>query len=222
MENASKRKCIDLTKKPVCCPGDNCSLKRKMCIRRYFISPNAPLKPLITKQKIFDSPRDKISIKKEIIPLEQNEENDSPDDVQVIVFDDKYDDPGKWPVSLTRLEIDHIVGKGPIQTFLEDYPLDGENRCFSNDLYTHKSKSRTWLVYSVEKDAAFCFVCKLFSSDKKDDLCKSGLRNWRLIRSKLIKHNSKAYHVDAFLSWSDRLDAVLKAKPKIDKNVIEL
>lgn len=216
---------IDETPKPspTCCPGHDCSLLHKTCIKKYFIRKNAPLKPSNIPLKIFDLPRDKISIKKEIVTLpKENEENNNPDDVQVIEFDNKYDDPAKWPSSLTQFEIDHIVDKGSVPTVLESYPLDANNRCFSADLYTYKSLGRFWLAYSVEKDAAFCVACKLFSKERDDVLCEEGLRDWRYIRSKLINHNSKKYHTEAIIEWLDRFSEIVKAKPKIDQNIIEL
>jgi hypothetical protein len=48
-----------------------------------------------------------------------------------------------------------------------------------------------WIEYSVEKDAAFCFVCYLFKDKTKcpggDSFVKDGFRNWNM-KSRLVRH----------------------------------
>ncbi|CAO2834329.1 unnamed protein product [Amaranthus hypochondriacus] len=46
-------------------------------------------------------------------------------------------------------------------------------------------KYKTWLEYSVEKDAAFCFACYLFKDDNvgQDSFVMDGFRNWKRPKS---------------------------------------
>jgi hypothetical protein len=52
-------------------------------------------------------------------------------------------------------------------------------------------KEFPWIEYSVEKDAAFCFVCYLFKDRTKspggDSFVKNGFRNWNM-KPRLKKH----------------------------------
>ncbi|XP_057515164.1 uncharacterized protein LOC130796782 [Amaranthus tricolor] len=56
-------------------------------------------------------------------------------------------------------------------------------------------KYKTWLEYSVEKDAAFCFACYLFKDDNvgQDTFVMDGFRNWK-------KPDSFDVHVGANMS----------------------
>lgn len=70
----------------------------------------------------------------------------------------------------------------PKQVRLENYPVryfSGKKRSFSFAWY----QNRPWLEYSVKRDAAFCFPCRLFSSTShtSSDLVfkETGFRDWK-------------------------------------------
>ena len=55
------------------------------------------------------------------------------------------------------------IKAGPCQPFAHNFPtrkINGKNRHFSFVWFTDYN----WLEYSIEKDAAFCFVCYLFKA----------------------------------------------------------
>ena len=54
----------------------------------------------------------------------------------------------------------------------------GRQRAFNVEWY----KSHPWLEYSVERDAAFCYPCRVFkcgSNRSEDTFTKTGFRNWK-------------------------------------------
>ena len=72
----------------------------------------------------------------------------------------------------------------PSQPVLQNYPLtsfSGKKRCFNSGWYS----SYSWLEYSVDKDACYCYPCRFFSlseaasSYAKDTFTKVGFRDWK-------------------------------------------
>ena len=65
----------------------------------------------------------------------------------------------------TKQQLRYFVSIGPLQVKLENYPQKEELRVkrttckFSTKWYTEYP----YLEYSQKKDAAFCFICRLFS-----------------------------------------------------------
>nr|XP_045086348.1 zinc finger MYM-type protein 1-like [Aegilops tauschii subsp. strangulata] len=70
--------------------------------------------------------------------------------------------------------------------------ISGLQRRFSPSWF----KDYKWLEYSVDKEAAFCFVCFLFKDKKRcpggDDFVKKGFNNWNM-KSRLKKHEGFAF-----------------------------
>ena len=67
----------------------------------------------------------------------------------------------------------------PSQSTVQFPPLVGtKKRYFNPDWF----KMYSWLEYFVEKDAAFCFPCRHFSTKSgraEDTFTKKGFRNWK-------------------------------------------
>lgn len=90
-------------------------------------------------------------------------------------------DPGKWPAVINPGLKDTLVQGGPHQTKGIIFPKDSWNRRFSEAHYSRtlangEKLDRPWLVYSISKDATFCFCCKLFcESERKSALAKDGV-----------------------------------------------
>ena len=69
----------------------------------------------------------------------------------------------------------------PVQPVLNIFPVTkygSKDRCFNSTWYSKFE----WLEYSVVKDAAFCFPCRLFahgSSKAEDRFVTLGYRNWK-------------------------------------------
>ena len=92
----------------------------------------------------------------------------------------------------------------PSQSTVQFPPLVGtKKRYFNPDWF----KMYSWLEYSVEKDAAFCFPCRHFSTKSgraEDTFTKKGFRNWKKATGKediLIGHASCLTHIQAVSSW---------------------
>ncbi|KAG2581312.1 hypothetical protein PVAP13_6KG086376 [Panicum virgatum] len=105
-------------------------------------------------------------------------------------------DPGKR-IAISRYAVNdqdrvrrRYIELGPCQSKNHDFPyrdISGHPRRFCPVWF----KQNKWLEYSVERDAAFCFVCYLFKDKRKcpggDTFVKGGWRNWHL-KSRLKKH----------------------------------
>ena len=124
-----------------------------------------------------------------------------------------------------------MIQQGPFQPRLKSYPrnikIAESKQChFSSEWYN----SYPHLEYSITKDAAFCFVCQVFSSGignpKADEVCDAwtvdGVRAWQKMKSrgkgnagKLSQHFASSGHkaaLNAFLAFqnmSSHLDLLL-------------
>lgn len=75
---------------------------------------------------------------------------------------------------------------------------------------------RPWLIYSVSKDVIFCFCCKNISgSERKSDLARGGVKDWKNISSILSAHEKSTEHVENFHKWK-KLDMRLPSQNTID------
>jgi len=87
---------------------------------------------------------------------------------------------------------------GPKQPVI-DFPktLFGDrNRSFSDVYY----KKHQWLEYSVEKDRAYCFVCRHFFTgvvrDQNEKFIKTGFSKWKKLSAAIEKHEKSGPHSD--------------------------
>lgn len=120
-------------------------------------------------------------------------------------------DPGPSSSTLTSITPTLEIGtrfssslgtkeSGPIQRRLTSYPLTlsgKQNRSFLKAYFDQYP----WLEYSVEKDAAFCYVCRVFSaiqSYSDESFTKTGFQNWKRLKEKLGKHEKCKIHL---LCW---------------------
>ena len=97
----------------------------------------------------------------------------------------------------------------PSQPVLQNYPLtsfSGKKRCFNSGWYS----SYSWLEYSVDKDACYCYPCRFFSlseaasSNAKDTFTKVGFRDWKHATGNggiLRVHDKCASHRHAMEAW---------------------
>ena len=99
------------------------------------------------------------------------------------------------------------VPKQPILAF--PFRIFGRNnkRSFNSTWY----KKYSWLEYSVEYDAAFCYPCTIFKSASEASRAENafmivGFRNWKNALGKkgvITSHSSCESHKQAMISWKD-------------------
>ncbi|XP_018367031.1 PREDICTED: zinc finger MYM-type protein 1-like [Trachymyrmex cornetzi] len=119
----------------------------------------------------------------------------------------KLEDIGTWPVNLTVAEKNFVMEKVPRKICLNYFPKDHKNRNFSEVYYTRKMSNgelidRQWLVYSKEKNAIFCFPCKLFKSGS-GQLETHGFNDWQHTSEKLKRHEVSKTHFKAMDTWTE-------------------
>ena len=99
-----------------------------------------------------------------------------------------------------------VPTKSPTQPKI-NFPLRqfgmGRPRGFNRDWY----KSYQWLEYSVERDAAFCFPCRMFkvgSSRCESTFTVTGFRNWKHAMGQkgiITSHDKCNVHKQAMMDW---------------------
>jgi len=101
-------------------------------------------------------------------------------------------------------DLSELIGDGPRQPKMPKFPptrFGMQNRCFPAIYYT----KFPFLEYSVERDAVFCFNCRMFpSSASEPTFIHEGFNNWKDVGDSLGKHAKSNSHVDASarrLAW---------------------
>ncbi|CAI6372654.1 unnamed protein product [Macrosiphum euphorbiae] len=86
------------------------------------------------------------------------------------------------------------LSTGPAQPILPAYPMTvfgRQNRSF-NAKYYNEFK---WIEYSIERNAVFCFCCRIFGCSSTDHVfTKSGFTNWIRLGTKFSKHSKLNAH----------------------------
>ena len=100
-------------------------------------------------------------------PIRDDDDSEYKSDEAVYDIDLLSHDPGKripikrYSVNEQNYVVKKYIALGPCQPWNHDFPIrniGGKPRRFLPDCFDEFR----WLEYSVEKDAAFCFVCYLF------------------------------------------------------------
>lgn len=110
------------------------------------------------------------------------------------------------------INLNDKYNSGPIQPVFE-FPTTNQRKFCSNWYNQFK-----WLEYSVTKDAAFCYYCRIHgtSSSKYNNSCifnTTGFSNWKNALAQFKKHEETQIHKNASLFHINRVanesDAVL-------------
>ena len=142
------------------------------------------------------------------LEFEQSEEND-----------EVPHDPGKRPKPLSEKQKNYLSTIGPFQPKLSLFPknpnISNEKQCqFSASWYN----SYPYLEYSVENDAAYCFVCNMFPSGidraKGEDAWINGIRAWSKMKGsqgkkkpgKLTQHFTSMAHQASVCDYINFID----------------
>ena len=114
--------------------------------------------------------------------------------------------------------------KQPCITFPLRLFGNGQNarkRCFNSAWY----QQYTWLEYSVERDAAYCYPCRIFTQrrhhGKESTFTVNGFHNWKNASGKkgvLESHDKCSSHKDAMVSWKQFITNS-KKEATIDRQV---
>ena len=92
---------------------------------------------------------------------------------------------------------------GPKQVKQKSYPHESfgtQKRAFHSSWFVN----HTWLEYSVDLNAAFCFPCRLFGKNiKHDALGSSGCHNWKNALSIFSKHAMAQSHKESIIAWQN-------------------
>jgi len=135
-------------------------------------------------------------------------------------------DPAQWPSKLSDQVRDDLVYRSPAKVDRDfEFPRSHLHRSFHyhhlfRNLANGEKVKRDWLTYSKQKNAVYCFCCKLFSR-KSSKLATEGQNDWVNISAILKSHETSPDHVKHLLAWND-LECRLKAGKTIDHTAIAL
>uniref|UniRef100_A0A8C3HKU9 TTF-type domain-containing protein n=1 Tax=Chrysemys picta bellii TaxID=8478 RepID=A0A8C3HKU9_CHRPI len=117
------------------------------------------------------------------------------------------DDPGDWLSIISDRQVCDIVARGPLQQNESyEFPFNEERRRFTSTHFYRTMANgekirRSWLMYSVQKDAIFCFCCKLFGTG--DIPLRRGTSAWKALSKRLQQHETGKSHQDCRVKWFD-------------------
>ncbi|CAM4869410.1 unnamed protein product, partial [Rotaria socialis] len=106
----------------------------------------------------------------------------------------------------------------PVQKQFATYPANQQNRSFQSTWFN----DRTWLEYSVQNDASYCYYCRHFSSNQltaDDSFTSIGFNNWRKALDKsggFIRHVSSQAHISATKNY-----LTYKQQQETNSNVVK-
>lgn len=135
-------------------------------------------------------------------------------------------DPAHWPSHILDADRVDIVRRGPFKVqpdFI--FPKNKDGRAFHTSLNfkilpNGEKIQRNWVVYSEQKNAVFCFACKLFGQ-KSMKIATEGVTDWSNINSTLKSHENSSDHTQCMLKWKE-LDMRLKKNKAIDHQELAL
>ncbi|XP_071687619.1 uncharacterized protein [Rutidosis leptorrhynchoides] len=145
-------------------------------------------------------------------------------------------DPGmreqiwSYPVDKREQVRRFYLNQGPYQIRLDEYPTKGTSTKPRRFRYAWFGKFSNWLEYSPTKDAAYCFLCYLFSDKpavrKGDDaFIVKGFDKWKKVndgnRCAFLKHANSLQHKSALLSSENLLNQAGHIENVFEKQRLE-
>ena len=108
----------------------------------------------------------------------------------------------------------------PTRPILKKFPSNAENRHFRSQWY----ETFSWLEYSIKKDRAFCFPCRVFGLEAETDggFTTVGFNCWKnAFASKGFKQHDKSnYHIHCMAKWEHKT-LVSEGKIKSISNILD-
>lgn len=135
-------------------------------------------------------------------------------------------DPALWSAHIVDADRVDIVRRGPFKVSSDfNFPKEPDGRAFHTSLQfkvlsNGEKVHRSWVVYSSQNNAVFCFACKLFST-KCIKLTAEGHSDWSNINTSLRGHESSQDHTQCMLKWRE-LDTRLTKGMAIDQQELTL
>lgn len=135
-------------------------------------------------------------------------------------------DPALWSAHILDADRVDIVRRGPFKVSSDfNFPKGPDGRAFHTSLQfkvlpNGEKVHRSWVVYSPQNNAVFCFACKLFST-KDIKLTAEGHSDWSNINTSLRGHECSQDHTQCMLKWRE-LDTRLKMGMAIDQQELKL
>ena len=169
-----------------------------------------------------------------------NNETDIAPNISEQISVQNYEDIGEWPEKLKSIT-DILVRNGPQQLINFSYPETCQNNTYRKFNSSHYYRTlpndekyhRDWLLYSKNKNAVYCFSCKLFS-ELKIGLTTEGVNDWKNISKRLNTHETSREHIIAYRTWKDFIKRIecgttidsaflkqIDENTKLWKNIIE-
>jgi len=137
------------------------------------------------------------------------------------------EDPATWPSVIDRKYRLCIIKKGAIQVKNFKFPMNDEQRSFSEKYY-YKTMSngekvvRPWLIYSTKMNVVFCFSCRLFPNPKNKTSFTDGFNDWKHLSERIKSHDSSIYHKKFNQEWLElswRIDSGTTLDSELQKEI---
>ena len=122
--------------------------------------------------------------------------------------------PTSRPLKSIELPSPDLNIDAPSQPRMKDYPktLYSEGKSsYSRNFQSAWYNGRTWLEYSVEQDACYCFPCRIYGVNKSaanKTFTVTGFRNWKAAlggKDKgFTKHENSPFHLRNIESWTQQ------------------
>lgn len=92
-----------------------------------------------------------------------------------------------------------------------NFPLNDERRSFEGKWFYKIIKNgekirRQWLIYSISKDAIYCFPCLLFSNKNKirsSSFWDGGFSDWKHLNPRVCEHENSDSHSNCVNDWKE-------------------
>ncbi|KYN27536.1 Zinc finger MYM-type protein 5 [Trachymyrmex cornetzi] len=129
------------------------------------------------------------------------------------------EDPGLWPENINNDFATILVKRGPVQVHNHNFLVNDDGRKFSDNYYYRRlpngeKTNREWFLYSISKNAVYCFCCKIFGKTASIFFniiqeiyvfFSSSIKRWSLINKHVPELKLKPL---SDTRWSSRVDAV--------------
>lgn len=161
-----------------------------------------------------------------------NNTEDIIDETEINRAPNQENDPGLWR-EFSNVDVEYWLSCGPNDCQNHKSSFEKSRRTYgSTSRYCHEkvfigrkpngeNYKREWLLYSPSTGSLYCFVCKLFCSDKSSVFVSStGFSDWRNTKVMIEGHEKSSSHRDCLLTYLTRRQG-LSLHQGFDKQIHE-